>query len=226
MYDYIGNKGDRGGKTRWTSASSNPTWDFLLSEVWCRPSMEGLYWVILHFHHEGSDYGYSMEIWVSKCWCCSLQSGEFILFLRNCKVRDWGCVCGGYFRVVAPWMWCSCWKTGSHEATCAPGGAEPRRMVTLGQHVLQGWVLKEGYGRVTSCVELLVNYDGSFMIDFYVHLFFFYILYLGSVKEIFASVLCPGKVLEPWCCLGWRALRPSLGEVQGIDGWDRLPWGV
>ena len=24
------------------------------------------------------------------------------------------------------------------EALCAPGGAEPRRMATLGQHVLQG----------------------------------------------------------------------------------------
>ena len=27
---------------------------------------------------------------MSKCWCCSLQSGEFIWFSRNCKVRDRG----------------------------------------------------------------------------------------------------------------------------------------
>ena len=56
------------------------------------------------------------------------------------------------------------------EAACAPGGAKSRRMATLGQHVLQVQVLEEGYGYVTSCDVLLVNYDESFMIHLYVHL--------------------------------------------------------
>ena len=39
--------------------------------------------------------------WEILCW-----------FSWNCKVRNLGCVCGGYFRVVALRMWGSCWKTG------------------------------------------------------------------------------------------------------------------
>ena len=82
-------------------------------------------------------------------------------------------------------MWCSFWKTGC----LSPGGVvkhrvlqeEPRRMATLGQHVLQGFVLEQGYGCVTSCVVLLVYYDKSFMIHLYVHLFYLYILHLGAV---------------------------------------------
>ena len=66
-------------------------------------------------------------------------------------------------------------------------------MATLDQHVLQGGVLEEGYGCVTSCVVLLFNYDESFLINFYVHLFFLYILYLGAVYEIFGLCFLPRK---------------------------------
>ena len=42
------------------------------------------------------------------------------------------------------------WKTGG---PCAPGGAESRRMATLGQPFLQGGVMEEGYGCVTSAIS-------------------------------------------------------------------------
>ena len=64
----------------------------------------------------------------------------------------------------------------------------------------------------------MVNYDESFMIHLYVHLFFLYILNLGAVYKTFASVFCPGRVLAPWCCLRWRAAPPRWGGVQGISG--------
>ena len=89
--------------------------------------------------------------------------------------------------------------------------------------------MEEGYGCVTSCVVLLFNYDESFWINFYVYLFFLYILYLGAVYEIVgfcylprASVgaLVPPQVEgssaklggSPWHrWLGWTARR-SIGR--------------
>ena len=110
---HIRNRGDRGGGTRWTSMSSNPFYNFLLSEVQCWRSMEGHYLVILRFHNEGSDYGCSMEIQVSKCWSCSWQPGNFIWFSRmyECEkgwvkhVLQWWVFGEGYGCVTFGQLW-------------------------------------------------------------------------------------------------------------------------
>ena len=143
--------------------------------------MEGLYWMILHFHHEGliMDTQWRSD-WVKVgAAACSLEI--LFWFSRNCKVRDWECVCGGGSEDVGQLLedwWSESRRDG--EAPWAPGGAEPRRMATLGQHVLQGWVLEEGYGWMTSCVVIWGNYDESFMIHLYFHMLILYILYRGQ----------------------------------------------
>ena len=56
------------------------------------------------------------------------------------------------------------------------------------------------------------------MIHLYVHLFFLYIMNLGPVSEIVASLFCAGRVLEPLCSFRWRATPPNSGGIQGIAG--------
>ena len=228
MYDYIGNGGDRGRETRLTSAPSNPSYDFLLSEVLCQPSMEGLYWVILHFHHEGSDYGYSMEIWVSKSWCCSWR-----FYFGFQGIVKWG-IGGVSVGVISEWWLWGC-------------GAAAWRLVVLVQErwwstmgSRRSWSQEDDNIKPAWSTRMSIG-GGVWMNDFLcctlgqlwwvLYSSFFPIVYLihpvsWAVYDIFASVFCPGRMLEPWCSLRWRAAPPRTRKWSdaGAPGRATLRW--
>ena len=74
---------------------------------------------------------------------------------------------------------------------------------------------------MTSCVVLWVNFDEFFMIHFYVHLFFLYILYLGQCMTFLLLFSVQKECWNPGAASGGGQLHQageeSKASMAGMD---------